>query len=214
MVQTTRYAGSSIGKFQNMVSAEQKEMTSRDKILSSVKKHQPQGDVSDHLFEIKRDFDAIEKFKTVLSAIGGEAIEVSDHSEMIASIQNKFGSSAKIVAPALTEFPGQISNDPHTLANVDLAVIKGEFGVGENGSVWVTDENMGDRALPFICQYLALFISKSSIVHTTHDAYEKIGEAKYEFGTFIAGPSKTADIEQSLVLGAHGAKGLTVYLLD
>jgi L-lactate dehydrogenase complex protein LldG len=40
-----------------------------------------------------------------------------------------------------------------------------------------------------------------------------MGSAEYGFGVFLAGPSKTADIEQSLVLGAHGARGLVVFLV-
>lgn len=51
-----------------------------------------------------------------------------------------------------------------------------------------------------------------------HAAYDRIAAleaaAAYGFSTFIAGPSKTADIEQSLVLGAHGPISLTVFLLD
>jgi L-lactate dehydrogenase complex protein LldG len=46
-----------------------------------------------------------------------------------------------------------------------------------------------------------------------HDAYKRIGLAPYTYGAFIAGPSKTADIEQSLVLGAHGPKSMTVFIL-
>jgi L-lactate dehydrogenase complex protein LldG len=46
-----------------------------------------------------------------------------------------------------------------------------------------------------------------------HQAYEQISSADYGFGVFLAGPSKTADIEQSLVLGAHGARGLVVFLV-
>jgi L-lactate dehydrogenase complex protein LldG len=47
-----------------------------------------------------------------------------------------------------------------------------------------------------------------------HHAYQKIDIAKGGFGIFIAGPSKTADIEQSLVIGAHGARTATIYVLE
>jgi L-lactate dehydrogenase complex protein LldG len=73
---------------------------------------------------------------------------------------------------------------------------------------------MGDQALPYICEHLALIIHSDSIVATLQDAYNKISNADYRLGTFIAGPSKTADIEQSLVLGAHGSKSLLVFLLS
>jgi len=96
---------------------------------------------------------------------------------------------------------------------VELAVLKGHFGVAENGAIWITEDLMGHRALPFISQHLAIVIKRDSIVPTMHEAYQHIADAGYGFGTFIAGPSKTADIEQSLVLGAHGARSMTVFLL-
>ena len=73
---------------------------------------------------------------------------------------------------------------------------------------------MGQRVSPFIPQYLAIIVNKKDIVPFMQQAYERIGDLDYGFGTFIAGPSKTADIEQSLVLGAHGARGLTVFLMN
>ncbi len=70
------------------------------------------------------------------------------------------------------------------------------------------------RVLPFIAQSLVTIIHKSSIVATMHDAYHNIGDKEYDFATFIAGPSKTADIEQSLVLGAHGPKTMTIFIIN
>jgi L-lactate dehydrogenase complex protein LldG len=92
-------------------------------------------------------------------------------------------------------------------------VLPGNFGVAENGAVWITESGMGDRALPFICEHLLLVLPLTEILSNMHEAYERIGDLKYDLGTFIAGPSKTADIEQSLVLGAHGPKSLTVILV-
>ena len=87
------------------------------------------------------------------------------------------------------------------------------FAVAENGAVWVTEQEYLVRVLPFICNHLAVIIDKNNIVNTMHQAYNFIGKMDYGFGVFIAGPSKTADIEQSLVLGAHGPKTMTVFVL-
>ena len=96
----------------------------------------------------------------------------------------------------------------------DKAYIKGSAGVAENGSVWIYESQMINRLLPFICQHLILIIEKRNIVATMHHAYQQINTAMEGFGVFIAGPSKTADIEQSLVIGAHDPRSLTVYLID
>ena len=97
---------------------------------------------------------------------------------------------------------------------MDVAIIHTHFAVAENGSVWITDELVKERVLPFICQHLVAVVERKNIVASMHDAYDKIADADYGFGTFIAGPSKTADIEQSLVLGAHGPKTMTVFILN
>ena len=111
-------------------------------------------------------------------------------------------------------FGGEHGEDPHELADTDLAILRAHFGVAENAAVWMTEECMIERALPFICQHLAVLIDKKDIVGTMQEAYERLGVAAYGFGVFIAGPSKTADIEQSLVLGAHGPVSMTVFVAD
>ena len=105
-------------------------------------------------------------------------------------------------------------DDPHALENVDFAVLHGHFGVAENAAIWVTDDTLKHRVLYFIPQRLAIVIPASEIVNNMHEAYGRLQVGKHAFAGFISGPSKTADIEQSLVIGAHGARALTVFAVD
>ena len=60
---------------------------------------------------------------------------------------------------------------------------------------------MKEKAVLFISEYLVIFLEKEKIVNNMHEAYARIEmDPKYNFGTFISGPSKTADIEQALVM--------------
>ncbi|MCL1057735.1 LUD domain-containing protein [Shewanella gelidimarina] len=106
----------------------------------------------------------------------------------------------------------EVSATAHELSDIDYAVIPGDCGVAENGAIWVNTKNLGHRVTPFICENLLLVIEAKSIVANMHQATSLMTLAPGEFGTFIAGPSKTADIEQALVVGAHGACSLNVYL--
>lgn len=190
-------------------------MTSREKILSALKKNQPAfsplPDISSLTTSLQ---DNKERFKNTLISIGGAVIEVSSYTEVQDYIRKQF--HGKNIISTISDLPvgnREVSNDPHLLEDINLAVLPGKFGVAENGAVWITDAEMGDRALPYITENLALVLSVNNIVVTMHEAYNIIEQSSYNLGTFIAGPSKTADIEQSLVLGAHGAKSLTVFLV-
>ncbi len=194
-------------------------MSSRDSILSKIKNNQPTSaaELPGLSFLGLDKVDVIETYKTVLKGIGGFCEEVSSLDEVKAYVSAHYSADKRIIT-TIPEFASiaetdWASNDPHTLQNVDLAIIKAHFGVAENSGLWVTDAILGQRVSPFIPQYLSIIVNKSDILATMHQAYDRIGDLDYGFGTFIAGPSKTADIEQSLVLGAHGARGLVVFLM-
>jgi L-lactate dehydrogenase complex protein LldG len=163
-------------------------------------------------------FDLLVQYKNVLKSIGGDFVEVANYNEVITFIKNNYSNEKRKITtiPELAEIAATdwFNDDPHTLANVELTLVKAHFGVAENSALWVTDDLLGQRVATFIPQYLAIIVNKKDIVATMHQAYDRIGNQEYGFGTFIAGPSKTADIEQSLVLGAHGARGLTVFIMD
>lgn len=193
-------------------------MSSKEKIVAALKLNQP---ALQQLPEIA-NLDAIKynnnfhQFETVLKTIGGTMVEIKHTNEIIEYVKNNFSNAQNFVT-TLPELSGikilDEKLDAHFLENIEVAIINALFGVAENGSVWVTDKEIKIRALPFICQHLAVLINKKDIVGNMHDAYNLIGSNSYNFGVFIAGPSKTADIEQSLVLGAHGPKTMTVFVI-
>lgn len=190
----------------------------RNAILSAIKNNQPENNPLPSIENYSQPFtDVAEKYKSVLEAIGGIVHEIKNYDEAIGVINDQFTGAARIVtvneALASVGELYQTGKDAHLLENVDVAVINAHFGVAENGSVWVTEDIIKERVLPFICQHLVVILNRKNIVPTMHEAYDLIGDKDYGFATFIAGPSKTADIEQSLVLGAHGPKTMTVFLL-
>lgn len=149
----------------------------------------------------------------------GEVKHPGDFTE--ASVDFDFKASLEVVGARLLtqealeiEFPGRRRFDKTldglSLAEIEVLEIDGAFGVAENGAIWLTEEAMPHRVAPFICQHLVIHVKK--IVPHMHAAYEELGKVNSGFGLFLSGPSKTADIEQSLVIGAHGARSLTVVI--
>lgn len=155
----------------------------------------------------------VEKFCNTLTTIGGTIIEIDEISEIENYILTHFPTQ-RVSMNLPNSAKSWIEDEPHSLQNVDFLVIEGQFGVAENGAIWITEEQMGQRVAPFITQHLGIVLSKKNMVNTMHEAYKIVNRTAYSYGTFLAGPSKTADIEQSLVLGAHGARTLIVFLFN
>ena len=193
-------------------------MSSREKILATVLHNQPQltplPDIS--IFKVQNQ-DIVQKYMDTFIGIGGKIFSVESIDTVKILIPENFDITKRIVTtlPELTDVAELVSPtvDPHSFQDVELAIIKAHFSVAENGAVWLTEQVTGHRILPYICQHLAVIVSATSIISTMHDAYAQIGENEYGFGAFIGGPSKTADIEQALVMGAHGPITMTVFII-
>lgn len=193
-------------------------MTTREKILQATLNNQPPASALPDISLFKgEDKDLVQKYMTVFKTIGGNCFLVDDIAGVQSVITQNYDATKRIVT-TVRELSDQFElisgeADPHSYENIELAIIKAHFSVAENGAVWLTEEVMGQRIIPYICQHLAVIVDADTIVPTLHEAYEKIGAGEYGFGAFIGGPSKTADIEQALVLGAHGPLTMTVFIM-
>jgi len=138
--------------------------------------------------------------------------------ERIASIVRRTYPEARRIASNLPEaascatFNPDELEDPRDLAGTDVAIVRGAFGVVENGAVWIP-RAFRHKAMLFIPEALVILLDRKQIVCNMHEAYAREDFDTYDFGSFIAGPSKTADIEQALVIGAHGPRDVSVILL-
>lgn len=160
--------------------------------------------------------DKYKQFSQAIKTAGGEAL-FCKREDLDATILSLY-KDEKIIASnvdecSLANFEDSV-NDPHALRDIDLVILKGEFAVAENGAVWVYNEQSRHRVLYFIAQNIVLVVEKNKIYNNMHEAYKNIDFKDSGFGTFISGPSKTADIEQSLVIGAHGPKSGYVIFIE
>jgi L-lactate dehydrogenase complex protein LldG len=196
-------------------------MSSRDEILTAVRRHLPEASPLPELTGPWIEFpDPIAQFASVLEMIGGRCVRVPNVAAINAELDSLAAYSAAKQTVSTIPNVGSSTvdlnaiDDPHKLEDVDFAILPGQFGVAENAAVWISDEGLKHRVIYFLCQHLALVIRAEDVVHNMHQAYERLKFDGPRFGAFIAGPSKTADIEQSLVIGAHGPRSMTVFVVE
>lgn len=191
-------------------------MSSKESILERIRSHtgtryeQPAITLDAITYE-----DKTEQFSESLKAAGGQVV-VLQSGEDINDLIRKYFPEGKRIASNLPEitvatFNPDAVSDPRELNDTDLAVVEGRFGVAENGAVWITQQ-VKHKALYFIPTGLVIIIDKDDLVNNMHEAYRRVEGDDYKFGFFVSGPSKTADIEQALVLGAHGPVNVLVIL--
>ncbi len=192
---------------------------SRRRVLEALRTASPPSPHAPDLSGVGVRFeDPVAKLADAVVAVAGRLVRVADAAalrEGVAALAAEL--RVDRIASAVGGVPGTMDlaqvRDAHALEGLGLAVIPGAFAVAENGAVWVTGDALRPRGVFVVTEHLALVVAKADVVHDMHEAYRRISFPGAGFGTFIAGPSKTADIEQALVIGAHGARSCTVFLV-
>ena len=195
-------------------------LESREEILGSLRSAQPPPAPLPELDAVGVRFaDALQQFAKSVAEVGGRCVIVRNGVSLEQELARvpEYVAARKVVSllEGVSKANLRLDSiaDERELEEVDFCVLPGLLGVAENGAVWTREGSSGHRAAWFLAQHLALVLPAAAIVHDLHQAYEKLLVGGPGFATFISGPSKTADIEQSLVMGAQGPRSCTVLVV-
>jgi L-lactate dehydrogenase complex protein LldG len=195
-------------------------VNSRDAMLDSLRRNAPPVSPLPEAPTAITYADPERQFAEAFVSVGGRFVRVPSSAEVNSELGKleAYTQARKIASliPAIGRANVDLAalKDPHELEGIDIAIIAGEFGVAENGAVWVPGSKLGPhRAIFVVTQHLVLVVPAGQIVHNMQQAYNRIRLERPGFGIFISGPSKTADIEQALVVGAHGARSCSLFLV-
>ncbi len=194
-------------------------MSTKEEILSRFRRNNRVGEGYDMpSFETMQGVtypDPVAQFVSMSEQVGSHVVVLGE-GEDVNQVITRVYPDAKVCAshlPAIaiaTRNPDTVA-EAQDLNGTDVGIVKGEIGVAENGCVWIP-QTMKEKAVCFISEYLVILLSRQAIVNNMHEAYRRVRFTDYGYGSFISGPSKTADIAQALVMGAQAARGVTVIL--
>ncbi len=193
-------------------------MTSKERILNKCAKAADGAFAMPELDDIAAVVypDPLKQFCATSEAVGGKVVELADNQDINELVRSLFPEAGRIASNlaeiSIADTNPDLVENACELNGTDLGIIRGEFGVAENGCIWIP-QTMKQRAVCFISENLVILLPRQNIVNNMHEAYKRISFNDYGYGTFISGPSKTADIAQVLVMGAQAARSVTVILI-
>ena len=204
-------------------------MSSREDILQNIRRNTRVRYERPDLTELEENAltypDKVTQFCAIMKQMGGEAVVLTSEDDINEVIKSRYPNAKRVASnmkevatgekiqliTCATFHPDDVVS-PAELDGTDLAIVDGRIGVCENGAVWL-QQDVEQRAVYFISEALVILLDRKNLVNNMHEAYKRIDTGEYGYGVFVSGPSKTADIEQALVMGAHGPRSVTVILL-
>ncbi len=200
--------------------------SSRKKILKNLSKERPfkkliqlNDNKSINVYK-KREGALIDIFKTELEAVDGKVIVCENKNELNKSLQlfikeNEVENIYTFIPDYIQLFKDNGYNASKKFNDkIEVSITSCEYLSARTGTVVVSSKVTGRRINIFAPIHIVI-AKKSQLVNDIDEALKKITE-KYTYLpsaiSYITGPSRTADIEKTLIIGAHGPKKLIVFI--
>ncbi len=192
-------------------------MSTRDIILKAVKNNQPGAVPLPDVPHFDQDqAPPLERFKANVERMGGKLADITAGADLDAFVADNYP-EARVICSATPEVTGNreidATTDPRGLEDVDLGVVRAAFGVGETGSVYLSERELAVRALGYLSQHMLVLLDPADIVGNLHHAFARPEYTEARYSVLMTGPSATADIEGVLIHGAQGVRSLTLALV-
>lgn len=209
-------------------------VNSKEKILGAIRKSLeenklpmpfPEADKADNFF-VQDEISLEEKFAMEFSKLGGKFVYCANEAEMIQQLQalsdtmkwNQIHVRDRFLLDLFKEHQLDFIQDGENLTDISVGLSMCECLVARTGSVLLTGAQEYGRTLPVYAPIHIAFAFTNQLVLDIADGIQFLQE-KYHGSlpslvSLTTGPSRTADIEKTLVVGVHGPKEVYVFLVD
>ncbi|CAN5437873.1 lactate utilization protein C [soil metagenome] len=207
--------------------------TSKEKILKKIRKalihksNQEIGDIDKESEIFATSEESLEmQFAQNFTALNGKFIFCENEAEFIENfawfVQDNDWKNLFCLEPKIKELLKKaklkFSDKEEDLLTTDIGITLCECLIARTGSVMITSKQTSGRRLPIYANFHIVVGYTSQLLNNIKDGLKFIKD-KYQdklpsMISTITGPSKTADIEKTLVQGAHGPKEIFVFLID
>ncbi len=156
------------------------------------------------------EMEAAEKLLHILSPAGNGPIAVQEHTLLRQVLEHNSGLQSRLI------YEQDFAEDAAEFATYEAGITTADWLIARSGSILLRTNRAGGRRLSVLPPLHVVIATTEQLVPSLEQGLQRIREEETDWSylTLITGPSRTADIEKILVLGAHGPKRLAVIVIE
>ena len=168
--------------------------------------------VSGEFYQIRKIDDAVPIISRILDENPYNSLAVTGKKacqEITSRIEKKHA-SIRIVRSLEIPYPER----KNLLAHVPAALVHASFAIADIGSLVFPYDDTGTSLPHFLAECVIALVDKKNLLANQFELVQRLSPDKAKNMVLVTGPSRTADIEKVLILGAHGPKRFIVIMIN